>query len=153
MKFLAENPTATETISATLKTSPKTQKFLDVVADCFARTKGNDSADHVSAEAMVEDRSRKSIKIYIAKNKAFKPLPNAADTTEARSMFEEDEVFAQDLFAWFGALGEGGIDVHYLPKTAELDPLNRSMWVIMVSYCFVRQRSSSLLHQRDRGLG
>jgi len=49
------------------KTPEPTRNFLDQLADCFARSKGQDARDHVSATAMVRNEAQKEITLYIAK--------------------------------------------------------------------------------------
>lgn len=80
------------------QTAIDTQGFLDRLADCFARSKELKSdSDHVTATAMVVEHAKKKIKVYIAKNKAFR---------HAESM-KKDHDFALIFFNWLNNVANG----------------------------------------------
>ena len=78
------------------KTPEATRKFLDCLADCFARSKLKDARDHVSATAMVRDGKEKRITLYIAKNKSQKDSGPAAPG-EPEKIADENRKFATEL--------------------------------------------------------
>ncbi|KIW21366.1 hypothetical protein PV08_01946 [Exophiala spinifera] len=83
---------------------PDERNFLDHLANCFARSKLQDARDHVSATAMVRNKERKTITVYIAKNrsdKQYSPPPSGGKETAIRN---ENEEFAARLMQWFTSL-------------------------------------------------
>lgn len=106
-----------------LETSRETRDFLDHLADCFARSKGPDKPQHITATAMV--KSSNLMEIVIAKNRAenySKPKPEG----------EKDKVFAESLQNWFNQLSTEG-PYATGPKLPE-DDRHKDVWEEMLEF-------------------
>ncbi|MCJ1469186.1 hypothetical protein MMC07_007819, partial [Pseudocyphellaria aurata] len=101
--------TAAETLTSRLsylnsRTSQEERDFLDRLADCFARSKGEDARDHVSATAMARNERECEIKLFIAKNKSDKRYRAQVSLEQLRKIEDENEDFASTLTEWFNGL-------------------------------------------------
>lgn len=106
-----------------LKTSQKTRDFLDHLADCFARSKGPDKPQHVTATAMV--KSSNLMEIVIAKNRA-------ENYSEPGLEGQKDKDFAESLQDWFTQLSTEG-PYTTGPNPSE-DDRHRDVWEKMLDF-------------------
>ncbi|KFA68030.1 hypothetical protein S40285_10713 [Stachybotrys chlorohalonatus IBT 40285] len=72
-------------------TEPHFRDFLDRLADCFAGSKGNDAAAHVSATGMVLDKTARRITIYVAKNASDKKIRTASPPQQRNDSVEGEQ--------------------------------------------------------------
>lgn len=106
-----------------LETSRETRNFLDHLADCFARSKGPDKPQHVTATAMVKSSNLKEI--VIAKNRA-------ENYSEPKPQGEKDKVFAESLQNWFTQLSEEDTNTSGLNPSE--DDRHSDIWEKMLKF-------------------
>lgn len=90
------------------QTDEGTKRFLDRVADCFARSKDVDPSAHVTATAMSTTRDtqgNKVLTVYITKNHSEKQLDTDPPRDHGRGdSLNQNVVFAKALFDWFNSM-------------------------------------------------